>query len=140
MPRLKPFFKALAWCGCMLLFGLLQFWSVLGYSALDKEISFDGNKFLMDCGLVFFSTVLVVGFAIDFFCQNRKRIKNLTSVGVFYALYPAAILGLAVWIYSVCFLGQPEIDLLFNIQLVIIFMSVLYALVLKTRHFANQKG
>lgn len=139
MPR-KPFVKALGWCGCMLLFGLLQFWSILGHAALDENVSFDSKKFLLDCGLVFFSTALVASFAIDFFCQKRKLVKNLALIGALYALYPALIMGLAIWIYSVCFLGNPDLELLFNMQLVIIFMSILYALVLKTMHFANKKG
>jgi hypothetical protein len=137
MCRLKPFGKALAWCTIMLFFGLLQLWFVLGYSALDKAISFDRDKFLLDCGIVFFSTVLVATFAIDFFCQDRKLIKSLALVGVLYALYPALILGLAVWVYSNSFLGQPDIKRLFNTQMVIVFMSTLYALVLKTKQFAN---
>ena len=137
MIPVKPLVKASGWCVCMLLFGLLQFWTILGHSALDKDVSFNSEKFLLDCGLVFFSTALVAGFAIDFFCQSRKRIKSLASIGALYALYPALILGLAIWIYGVCFLGRPDIDLLLNMQLVIISMSVLYALVLKTMHFAK---
>lgn len=135
--ELIPFFKASAWCGCMLLFGLLQLWSVLGYSRLDNKAFFDGNKFLVDCGLVFFSTALVVGFAIDFFFQDRKRVKSLIYIGAIYVLYPILILVVAVAIYGVCFLGQPDINLLLSMQLVIVFMSVLYALVLKTMHFTK---
>lgn len=140
MPRLKPLVKAFVWCGIVLFFGLLQFWYVLGYSFLDKGTSFNGDKFLMDCGLVFFSTALVAGFAIDFFCKDRKRIKSLGVIGLLYAFYPGLILCLSVWVYSNCFLGQPDMERLLSTQMIILFMSMLYALVLKTKLFANLKG
>ena len=132
----NTFWRAVIWCILSLFFGLLQLWFVIGYCALDKDLTFDFTKVLRDCGLVFFCTALVAGLALDFFANNKKRITDLGLVGLAYAFYPAVVVATATLVYSVCFRGKPDMALVRNLQMVIITMSIIYAVAAKQRAFA----
>ena len=101
-------------------------------------MSFSALQFYHDCGLVFFCSALVVGLALDFFAQNRKQFRSLGKVGLAYACFPCLIVAVAILIYSVCFRGNPDMNIIINLQLVLFTMSIAYAFAEKRRIFRSR--
>ncbi len=135
----RKFWGAVTWCFLAVLIGLMQLWCVLGYVALAENKVFEYDKFVLDCSLVFFSTALVASLAVDFFSQNRKRVRSLGLIGVMFGLYPAVVVGLGILIYSVCFFGQAKVSIVSNVELVMFTMSVVYALIVKCVDFVGTR-
>lgn len=129
-------FRAGIWTCLAVFFGLIQLWIVIALCRLDRDLTFDLNRVVLECGVVFFCTALVAGLALDFFSSNRKVTMPLWFVGFTYALFPLLVVGLAAVVYSVCYGGNPDINFVKNVEVVVLIMSLVYAIGVKYIAFA----
>ena len=122
--------KPLTWTLLTIFFGLLQLWSVLIWSHLDKSVAFSSIEVIKDCGILFFCTSIMTAFALDFMIK-KKSTRNLSTIGVVYILPPMLCLIFSILIYSVYYFGTPEESITTNFQYVIFAFSALYMTVIK---------
>lgn len=130
--------RPLAWCSLVVFFSLLQYWIVLLISLLDESFKFSTMDIIKEGGLIFFSTSIVVTFAIDFFTskKNPPEIAH-EEIGILYALFPALIVILSLVIYCVIKIGKPNSISIILSQGAIFVASLLYSYKVKERQEAR---
>jgi len=133
----KRFLASLGWCLLALVFGLLQFWCLLGYAALDKKSTFIPEKILFDSGLLFFGTTLVTTFSLDF-AFSKKTSRTLLLHWLVFCIFPALIVSWSILVYSVCSVGDPKPKPVLIAQILGAGVALAYAGILKFQHFKGR--
>lgn len=136
----KSFGKGFLWTLFTLIFGLLQLWIVLANDFVITSYNLDLNKIIMDGTLLFFTSAVVSAICTDYYL-GRKCELNKIAAAFMYFIYPALVLIFCIWLFSLNFSSYKSdvnVESIKNIQMAIIFMTVLYAITTKAIMFFQE--
>jgi hypothetical protein len=133
---------ALFWCLLNVFFGLFQLWWTIGISSFNAKFHYDFKTLIQNCSLMFFSMALVSTLAIEFFYRAEQEQLSLQQIGFRYVLFPLFIILITLMLFTACQFGTPDFQLVYQTQLVILTMSVVYAFSIKFRRasISSQQG
>jgi len=119
-----------------IIFGLLQLWLVLGYNlvVIDNMISYE--EIFLEGFLLFFITAIVSTITVDFFLSDI--IFSRLIVGILFVLLPCIILFISVGVFCVIVSkskSELDVQVIETLQLVLITMTVVYGISIKTLKF-----
>lgn len=134
---MKPFFvsvfKGVAWVIVTSFFGLLQFGVTLLLSQIFSNITIEVNVLLKDGVALFFAVSLSSAVLVDYLFSGRN--DRIGLVFLFLAM-PFLIIFLSGSVYAALSVTENDELISFtelqSIQLIVLFLSLLYALVLKS--------
>jgi hypothetical protein len=133
----KSLGKGLIWLFLSALFGLIQMWIVLLNDFMSVESTSILDKIISQGFLVFFCSGITISMAIDFHLSDKKESsKNLEKI--LYFLYPFVMFILVTFIgtkFEISENGTINISSAKLLQTIIVFMTIIYALVIKTRDY-----
>lgn len=126
---MKHFIKPILWTFLTVFFGLLQLWSVIFISFLiDRPIEI--NYILRNCGLLFFSTSLIISITLNFIFK-RKTTKNLPIVSLVYFTLPIFCVFFSILIYYASYFNEPNIGKIAWFQIIIFIITLIYVMTIK---------
>ena len=138
---MKSGFKSLVWLVLILVFGLLQVWTLIAYDKAIISFSLDFKQLIIDGVFLFFSSAIVTSIALDYFFDKNVVFSKEMS-GAMFSLFPLFIVGLTLLLYlSIHTTPAQDIDYSFISfsNKVIITMSVMYCFITKTILFLNEE-
>lgn len=140
-PLIKAFIASLMWTLLTSLFGLTQVWVtiIVSYIRIDKSYSF--STAFQDGSLLFFVMALVTAITIDYnFSENLQIPQVLRSL--VFTVTPLIIGILSIGVYVSLYTadkGEVDHESMANIQIIIIILTLLYALGAKLIIFFNKE-
>lgn len=132
--------KSFAWIILIIVFGLLQVWSLVAYDKAIISFNLDFNKLVLDGVFLFFSSAIVTSIALDYFFDGNVSFSKPVS-GIMFSLFPCVIVGLTLLLYfSIRTSPTADVDFEFVYlsNKIIMTMSVLYCLITKGILFFNE--
>ncbi|WP_335968215.1 hypothetical protein [Acinetobacter bereziniae] len=130
--------KSLSWTGLMLVFGLVQLWTIVIQQYYLDSTKLDFLFLIKDGAFHFFCIAIISGLTIDYWLDvKRKEEHNFLKVGTF-VLFPLVVIVLIVINYSVVYFNGLEFKK--DDVIVVSFLSVtlLYSFLVKIYMFYRQ--
>lgn len=135
----KSLGKGVLWILLSALFGLIQMWIVFFDSFLDTATTLKIEDIISQGFLIYFCSGITVSFMIDYFLSSEiNYLRNFEKI--FYLLYPILILLFVIIVgtkFQVSTEGSINIDNAKTLQTIIILMTIIYSLVIKTKDYFN---
>ena len=133
MALVKKIFSGSLWVFLTMSFGLMQIWFLIGSSYIVKDYQFNHDLFLLDGGLVFFSSALVSSITIDYHLYSKNSYNKIIDAFMFY-FFPMLIIITSVWLFSIIFqknISDVEIEVIKGLEYSIVTSSLIYSFACK---------
>ncbi|MBO6495680.1 MAG: hypothetical protein JJ978_08950 [Roseivirga sp.] len=117
-----------SWLIISFIFGLLQFWILIGQDFLNEK-GIDYNGFFLDGVFLFFSTSLIAASSFELWSDKKIQEENKNFHYIFFCLLPFLIILTATIVYINAFNAGNSENLTGNnvsIQLVILVFTFIY--------------
>ena len=139
-PRLVLAIKSSIWLFFTLFFGLFQIWLILAKSYVVISEVFPFEELVKDGVLLFFVTAMVSSITLDYILSKGPSL-NWNWFDVFmFVVYPFLIILICVSSFYVVYGEDVEninINLLWGIQQLILYFTLLYAFIVKIYAFSE---
>jgi hypothetical protein len=134
-------FKSITWFALTLFFGLSQILFVVLISLLSPGISFSIEQIFFDGGLLFFSIALISSLMVDSFLF-RESVQDFRHK-LLFAFFPIVLFSICSVVFVMCYLQTQlktqieiiDLEVAVIAQLLILFFTAIYAILLKQKSF-----